>query len=392
MTADQLIAALHPELTALRRELHAHPELAFEERRTSDVVAAWLEKLGLEVHRGLGGTGVVARLKAGDGSGSIGLRADMDALPLTEQNAFEHRSTHEGRMHACGHDGHMTLLLGAARVLTETRGFNGTVHFIFQPAEEGGGGGRVMVEQGLFRQFPMDAVFALHNWPGLDVGHIAMRPGPMMAAADQFEIRVRGRGAHAARPHESADVIVASAALVQALQSLVSRNVDPMESAVVSVTRISAGTNDNVLPAEAVLGGTVRTFSKDICTMLQSRIGQVCHGIEAAFGVSIDLDYKKGYPPTINAEGPVALAREVAHGVFGEAHVHGDLAPSMGAEDFSYLAQEVPACYAWLGNGPVAGGCLLHSPHFDFNDQAIPLGVRYWVRLVETALPAAAKS
>lgn len=384
---EQLIAAIHPRLTAVRRDLHAHPELAYAETRTADIVARHLERLGLEVHRGLARTGVVGRLRVGSGLGSIGLRADMDALPLTELNEFAHCSTHAGRMHACGHDGHVAMLLGAAEMLAASRGFDGTVHFIFQPAEEMAGGGRLMVEEGLFDRFPMDSVYALHNWPGLEVGHFAVHPGPMMAGADVFEIRLRGRGAHAAMPHQGRDVLVAGAALVQALQSIVARNVNPHDAAVVSVTRFNAGHGDNVLPDVAVLGGTVRMLEPEVRSLLEDGMRRVCRGIEVAFAVAVELEYKFGYPPTVNAVAPTALVERVARHCFGDSQVHMDLDPAMGAEDFAFLAERVPGCYGWLGNGPSEGGCVVHSPHYDFNDAAIPHGVRYWVELVEAALP-----
>jgi hippurate hydrolase len=387
MSLDSLLDDLVPRLIAVRRDLHAHPELAFAEQRTADVVAEFLEEAGLTVSRGLARTGVVGTLRAGTGRGAIGLRADMDALPLQELGTAAHRSRHAGCMHACGHDGHVAMLLGAARSLAAMRSFSGTVHFIFQPAEEMAGGGRAMIEDGLFERFPMDAAFALHNWPGLDVGHVAVRPGPMMAGADLFEIRVRGQGAHAAMPHQSRDAVLAGAALVQALQSLVARNVDPQDAAVVSVTRFQAGHGNNVLPDEAVLGGTVRMLDPGVRELLRKGLERVCRGVGATHEVDIDLDYRAGYPPTLNAAAPTALAARVAGQLFGPNRVHDGLAPSMGADDFAFMAEHVPACYAWLGNGPTEGGCVLHNPHFDFNDEIIPLGVRYWVRLAEAALP-----
>lgn len=380
---------LSTRIAALRRDLHAHPELAFHEKRTADTVAAYLERLGIEVYRGLAGTGVVARLRAGTGRRSIGLRADMDALPLSELNTFPHRSRHEGRMHACGHDGHTAMLLGAAEMLAESARqgrFDGTVHLIFQPAEEHEGGGRVMVEEGLFERFPMDMVFGLHNWPGLPAGSFVVTDGPVMAGADRFEITVTGRGGHAAMPHQATDTVLAGAALVQALQSLVSRGVDPQEAAVVSVTRFQAGFADNVLPETAVLGGTVRCFRPELQDSLEAGMRRICNGIELAHSVEVTLQYHRGYPPTINHAGAAALCREVVR------HLHGSelmlAKPSMGAEDFSYLSQVVPGCYVWLGNGPGEGGCVLHSPHYDFNDAIIPTGIRYWVALTERVLAA----
>jgi hippurate hydrolase len=382
-----------PELTArvatLRRDLHAHPELAFEERRTAEIVAARLREIGIEVHEGIAKTGVVGKLVAGTSGRAIGLRADMDALPLPELNTFPHRSRHEGRMHACGHDGHTAMLLGAAEALARLRdakAFDGTVYFIFQPAEEHEGGGRVMVEEGLFERFPMQMVFGLHNWPGLPAGSIAVHEGPVMAGADRFEIVIGARGAHAAMPHQGTDAILAGAALTQALQALVSRQVDPLDAAVVSVTRFQAGHADNILPEQAVLGGTVRTFRPELQDELEEGMRRICVGIETAHRVRIELHYARGYPPTINAPEPSFICREVARqtAVGGEMFAH--LKPSMGAEDFSYLSRVVPGCYVWLGNGPGEGGCMLHSPRYDFNDEIIATGIRYWVRLAEKAL------
>lgn len=393
MDLAALIAELQPRIAALRRDIHAHPELAFKENRTSDLVAAELAAAGIEVHRGLAGTGVVGVLKCGDGGNSIGLRADMDALPLDELNDFAHRSTHAGCMHACGHDGHTAMLLGAAAALAHTRSFDGTVHFIFQPAEEHEGGGRAMVEQGLFERFPMQKVFGLHNWPGLSAGSIAVIDGPVMAATDRFEITIEGRGGHAAMPHQAIDTIVAGSALVQAMQGLVSRETDPLEAAVVSVARFHAGgTADNILPASAVLGGTVRALRPEIQQALEAGLRRVCEGIAAAYRVGVRVDYEHGYPATINAAEPSRLCVETARQIVSEAgrgEVLTNQKPSMGAEDFAYLSQVVPGCYAWLGNGPGVGGCMLHSPRYDFNDEVIGTGIRYWVRLAERALPKA---
>jgi hippurate hydrolase len=390
MNLDALLPELETRAAAIRRDIHAHPELAFEERRTSDVVARQLEGCGVEVHRGIARTGVVGKITCGSGKRAIGLRADMDALPLTELNGFAHRSTHDGRMHACGHDGHTAMLLGAAEALVslrEARGFDGTVYLIFQPAEEHEGGGKVMVAEGLFERFPMEMVFGLHNWPGLAAGSISIVEGPVMAGADRFEITISGRGAHAAMPHQGTDTVLAGAVLVQALQSLVSRATDPLEPAVVSVTRFQAGHADNVLPETAVLGGTVRTFRPELQDALEAGLRRICAGIETVHGVQIAVRYERGYPPTINAGAAAVACREAARRVVGDANVRGDLKPSMGAEDFAYLSQEVPGCYVWLGNGPGAGGCMLHSPHYDFNDGIIVTGIRYWVTLVETVLP-----
>jgi len=388
MDHDHSLDELHQRVAALRRDLHAHPELAFDEQRTSDAVAAALGRLGIDVHRGLAKTGVVGRLRMGSGQGPvIGLRADMDALPLAELNSFPHRSKHEGRMHACGHDGHTAMLVGAAEVLAaqRDRGPDGIVYFIFQPAEEHEGGGRVMVEEGLFTRFPMERVFGLHNWPGLPAGKFAIMAGPVMAGTDRFEIRITGRGGHAAMPHQARDTVLAGAALVQALQQLVSRSVDPQDAAVVSVTRFHAGQADNILPETAVLGGTVRAFAPDLQEMLEAGLRRICQGIELAHGVEIDVDYQRGYPPTINDAQAAALCRQVAQQLGGDQALV-SAKPSMGAEDFAYLSGVVPGCYVWLGNGPGEGGCMLHSPHYDFNDAIIPTGIRYWVTLVERAL------
>ena len=383
---NELIPSLIPKIAAFRRDIHAHPELAFHETRTADKVAEYLESIGLKVHRGMAKTGVVASLTCGTSRRSIGLRADMDALPLTELNTFPHHSKIPGKMHACGHDGHTAMLLGAAEALTKTRNFDGTVVFIFQPAEEHEGGGRVMVEEGLFDQFPVDMVFGLHNWPGLPVGSIGVTEGPVMAGADRFSITLTGRGGHAAMPHQAADPLVAGAALVQALQTLVSRNTDPQEAAVVSVTRFNAGHADNVIPETAVIGGTVRSLTPEQQDRLEEGMRRVCTGIEATYHVQVELQYSRGYPPTINASDPTFIAREVARLVVGGDRVLTHLKPSMGAEDFAYLSSVVPGCYVWLGNGMGEGGCMLHSPHYDFNDEIIGTGIRYWVRLAENAL------
>ena len=386
MCLDDLLPELLPVVTQLRHDLHAHPELAFEEHRTSDLVAWRLALLGLEVFRGLARTGVVARLQCGTSTRAIGLRADMDALPLPEMNRFSHSSRHEGRMHACGHDGHTAMLLGAAEAIKLRSRFDGTVYFIFQPAEEHEGGGRVMVEEGLFRQFPMDMVFGLHNWPGMPVSDFGVTEGPVMAGADRFDIRITGRGGHAAMPHQASDVVVAGSALVLAMQTLVSRLSDPLDPLVVSVTRFQAGHADNVLPEQAQLGGTVRTFDPDLRDEIEQHLNRIAEGIALAHGVSIDIDYERGYPPTINAAVAAAHCRAAAERCVGIDRVHRRLRPSMGAEDFAYLAREVPACYVWLGNGPGEGGCMLHSPHYDFNDAVIPVGIRYWVELAESVL------
>jgi hippurate hydrolase len=386
MKFEENFSDLISRITHLRRDIHAHPELAFAETRTSALVADYLRNLGLEVHTGLAKTGVVGILCNGKSDRAIGLRADMDALPLEELNRFPHHSRHEGKMHACGHDGHTAMLLGAADLLSKSKQFDGTVYFIFQPAEEHEGGGQRMVEEGLFRKFPMEKVFGLHNWPGLPAGSFAVHQGPVMAGADRFDILITGRGGHAAMPHQAVDVIVAGSALVQALQTLVSRNTDPLDSTVLSVTRFEAGHADNVLPEKARLGGTVRTLKPDLQDAMEAGMRRICTGIEATYGVGIELVYERGYPPTINADEPAFLCREVARQVAAGGEVFTNMKPSMGAEDFAYLAREVPGCYVWLGNGPGQGGCMLHSPHYDFNDDILATGIRYWVRLAERAL------
>jgi amidohydrolase len=380
-------SSVNSKYAALRRDLHAHPELAFNEHRTSDLVASTLESLGIEVHRGLAGTGVIGKLRCGDSSRGIGLRADMDALPIQEKNDFTHRSRHDGRMHACGHDGHTAMLLAAADALSKSRNFNGTVYFIFQPAEETEGGGRVMVEQGLFDRFPMDAVFGLHNWPGLPAGQFAVHVGPVMASADRFDITLTGRGAHAAMPHQGNDVILAGSALIQALQSVVSRKLDPLDPAVLSITRFHAGEAYNILPEKAHLAGTIRAFNDRVRDQAEGEIRRICKGVGDSFGVLVAFDMHYGYPATVNTAAESELCRSVAAELVGDDNVKTDLQPSMGAEDFSFMLQKNPGCYIWLGNGPGEGGCMLHNPHYDFNDEVLPLGAEYWCKLVARLLP-----
>ena len=376
----------HADLTAVRRDIHQHPELAFEEHRTAELVARRLEAAGIETHRGIGRTGVVGVIRNGQSGRSIGLRADMDALPMQERNEFAHHSRHEGRMHACGHDGHTTMLLGAAEYLARHRDFDGTVVFIFQPAEEGDGGGREMIEDGIFDRFPMQQVFGMHNWPGLPAGTFAVHAGPVMASADRFDIDITGHGAHAAMPHLGVDPVPAAAAMIQALQTVVSRVIDPLDAAVVSVTKMQAGEAYNVIPDRARLTGTVRAFSPEVQARVESAMQRVCQGIGAAHGVNVHFQYRRGYPATINTAAEAAVCAEVARSVVGDASVLTDQKPSMGAEDFAYFLQERPGAYVWIGNGPGEGGCMLHNPRYDFNDAVIPTGVTYWVRLVEKML------
>jgi hippurate hydrolase len=378
------------ELTRIRRDLHAHPELAFEERRTSDIVAAKLAEWGCEVHRGLGGTGVVGTIRRGNSPRAVGLRADMDALPMDEANEFAHRSTHSGRMHACGHDGHTTMLLGAARHLAATRNFEGAVHLIFQPAEEGHGGGRKMVEEGLFEKFPCDAVFAMHNRPGLPVGAMATRAGPLLASSDRFDIRVKAKGTHAAAPHLGVDPFVIGAEIVLALQTIRSRNLDPIDSAVVSLGFLKGGSTYNVIPGELQIGGTARAFRPAVRDLVERRIGEIARGVAATHGATVEFDYRRGYPPTVNHADEAAFAAEIAAEICGAGNVDRNVAPTMGGEDFSYMLNARPGAMLWLGNGEGEGGCFLHNPRYDFNDEALPVGVSFFVRLAERVLAPAA--
>ncbi len=373
------------EHIAWRRDLHRNPELAFEEHRTSKVVAERLEGFGLEVHKGLAGTGVVGTLRAGTGNRAIGLRADMDALPMQEFNEFEHRSTVDGKMHACGHDGHTTMLLAAARYLSENPEFDGIVHFIFQPAEETYGGGRVMVEDGLFEKFPMEQVFGMHNMPGLKFGEFAVKPGAMMAGTDMFDIEITGRGGHAAMPHHAVDTVVIASQVVTALQSVVARNVDPLLNAVLSVTRIAAGDAYNVLPQKATLWGTVRYYKPEIQELVSRRLREIAQGICSAMGAEAEVRYTAGYPPTVNASEEAELCGDVLADLYGEDKVDRDPAPLMGGEDFAFMLNERPGAYIFAGAGEE--GPMVHHPRYDFNDGLIPLGASYWVHLAETCLP-----
>ena len=380
------LSLLAGEIASLRRDLHAHPETAFEEQRTARIVAEKLRQWGIETHTEVGRTGVVGVLKKGNGP-CIALRADMDALPVREANDFAHRSRHDGKMHACGHDGHTAMLLGAAKWLADHGRFAGTVCFIFQPAEETGGGAGVMLADGLLQRFPIERFYGLHNWPGMPAGSFALCDGPIMAAADEFEITITGKGAHGAMPHLGADPIVAGAALVQAMQSIITRHLDPLDSAVISVTRFQAGHAYNVIPHQAVLGGTARSFSEAVRDALQSSMQRMCEGISTSHGVKAVLRYSKGYPATVNDPAEAERCRAAARAI--GATVLDAVRPSMGAEDFSMFANERPACYGWIGNGPGEGGCTLHSPHYDFNDEVIATGIRYWTALTEGVLPVA---
>ena len=388
MAVINRIAEFQADMTAWRREIHSHPETAFEEHRTSEFVASKLAEFGIAVHRGLAGTGVVGTLHGmGKGGRAVGLRADMDALHIHEQNDLPHKSRNPGRMHACGHDGHTTMLLGAAKYLAETRNFDGTVHFIFQPAEENEGGGRVMVEQGLFKKFPVEAVYGLHNWPGMALGTFAIRSGPQMAAYDIFEIEVTGKGAHGAMPHQGIDPVVVAAQIVLGLQTIVSRNTHPLDSAVVSVTQIHGGDTWNVIPEQVTLRGTTRSFKPEVQDRIEANVRRVAEGVCAAMGATMTLRYERRYPPTINAPEETENAARAAADVAGAQNVLRDPMPSMGSEDFAFLLQACPGAYIWMGNGPDTGDRRLHSPHYDFNDEALALGASYWARMAELSLP-----
>jgi hippurate hydrolase len=386
-TIDQ-IAGFHDEMTAWRRDLHAHPELGFEEHRTADVVAGKLEAFGLEVYRGIGRTGVVGELRVGNDTRSVGLRADMDALPIHEANAFDHRSRHDGRMHACGHDGHTTMLLGAARYLAETRNFKGQVVFIFQPAEEGIGGARSMIEDGLFEQFPCQSIFGMHNRPKLPVGQFAVRAGPMMAGGAFFDVHIDGVGAHGARPEASVDPVVVGAHMVTALQTIVSRSTRPLDTAVLSVTQVHAGDAYNVIPQTATLSGTVRAFSVDVMADIERGIERIASGIARTFGATATVDFRTIFNPTVNDAAQAEFATRICAELVGIDNVVRDPALIMASEDFSFMLERVPGCYINIGNGDGEGACEVHNPGYDFNDAALTLGASFFARLVETRLAA----
>ena len=386
------IRSWHADLTQIRRQLHRNPELGFEEHLTGQLVARQLERCGVdEIHRGIGRTGLVAVIRgSATGSGrTIGLRADMDALPMQEENEFAHRSCLPGLMHGCGHDGHTTMLLAAARYLAQTRQFDGTAHLIFQPGEEGFAGAQAMIEDGLFDRFPCDQVFAMHNWPGLPPGKVAVRPGPMMAAADRVTIRIEGRGGHGAHPYLAVDPVVVAAHVITAVQTIVSRNVSPMQSAVVSLCSLQAGSPGafSVIPQAATLTGTVRTFDETVQADIQQRLIRLCEMVAAGFGATAKVDYERVYPATINAEAPALFAQQVAADVFGEANLITDLEASMGAEDFSFMLRVRPGAYFRIGQGGAGAGRMLHNTRYDFNDAILPLGGALFARLVEKAMP-----
>ena len=390
MPLDPTLSAQLPELTAWRRDLHAHPELGFEEQRTAALVAEKLASWGIEVHRGLAGTGVVGTVQGRvRGNRSIGLRADMDALPLAELNKFAHVSTHPGRMHACGHDGHTTMLLAAARKLAERRNFAGTVHLIFQPAEEGLGGAQRMLDEGLFTQFPCDAVYGLHNWPGLPFGTVGMRTGAMMAAMDSITIEVTGKGGHGALPHLAVDPIVISAQIITALQTLVSRSTDPLSAAVVSITAVQGGMAHNVIPERVRMLGTVRSFSAAVRDALESGITRIAAGVAESLGAVATVDYRRISPAVVNAAREIAIATRAAAAVVGAEQVASDITPIMGSEDFAFMLAAKPGAYVFLGQAGSASSCMVHNPRYDFDDALLPIGASYWLALVQQELPLA---
>lgn len=380
-------------MTQLRRDIHAHPELCFEEVRTADLVAQKLTEWGISVHRGLGKTGVVGTIKAGVSDQVIGLRADMDALPIQEANSFPYKSVHPGKMHACGHDGHTAMLLAAAKYLAKQRNFNGSVHLIFQPAEEGGGGADAMIKDGLFELFPMQAVYGMHNWPGLPTGQFAVSPGPVMAAFDTFRIIIRGKGCHAALPHMGLDPAPVAAQIILAFQTILTRSANPLDAGVLSVTTVHIGETDNVIADNCELTGTLRTFSSELMKLMQQRMRTIAEHTCLAHGMTCDVEFIQGYPPTVNHLQPVLLSRQVMAGIVGEDNIQIQQ-PVMGAEDFAFMLQQAPGSYCFIGNGAGdhrqtghgAGPCTLHNASYDFNDDILALGATYWARLVETLL------
>jgi len=395
-TPVEYIRKYHAELMKVRHDLHAHPELGFEEQRTSDVVANTLASWGIEVHRGLAKTGIVGVVRGTSAASgrAVGLRADMDCLPMHETGQVPYRSRHEGRMHACGHDGHTTMLLGAARYLQETRRFDGIAYLIFQPAEESGGGGQVMVQEGLFERFPANEVYALHNWPDLPPGKIAVRPGPMMAATDEIEITVRGKGGHGAMPHLVADPVVAAAHVITALQTIASRSVNPVDAVVVSICSLQSSQTRafNVIPESVRLIGTVRTFKAQTRDLAEARVRKIAASVSQALGAEAEIVYRRGYPATVNTAQEAEFAARVGERIFGSDNVIRDAEPTMGGEDFSYMLLARPGAYVWLGQGGGPAGCFLHNASYDFNDDVIPLGAGYLAALVEESLPIGTRS
>ena len=383
------IAEHHAQLSAWRRDIHAHPELGFEETRTAALVAERLASFGIDVHRGIGRTGVVGVLRHGSSPRTIGLRADMDALPIHEANTFAHRSRHPGRMHACGHDGHTTMLLGAAKHLAATRNFDGTVHFVFQPAEEGLGGARAMIDDGLFRRFPCETIFGMHNRPSLAVGRFAVRAGPMMAGGAFFDIDVTGVGSHGARPEAGVDPVMVAVHVAATLQTIVSRNVPPVETAVLSITQIHAGDTYNVIPQTARLSGTVRAFSSAVMALIGGNLARVAEGVAQAMGAKVAVDFRENFPPTVNDPGQAEFAASVCAELVGAEQVVRDPPLIMASEDFSFMLNEVPGCFINIGNGGAEGACEVHNPAYDFNDAALPLGAAFFVRAAERKLATA---
>lgn len=388
------IIEFHHELQSIRREIHANPELCFEERETADLVAKKLTEWGIPIVRGMGVTGVVGIIKNGTSDRAIGLRADMDALPMQEINTFAHASRNDGKMHACGHDGHTAMLLGAAHYLSQNKNFDGTVYVIFQPAEEGGGGAKRMMDDGLFTQCPMDAVFGMHNWPGIPVGEFGVTVGPMMASSNEFEVIVKGKGSHAAQPHKSVDPIMVAVQIAQSWQTIITRNNSPIDAAVLSITQIHAGSATNVIPDNASLIGTVRTFDLKVLDLIESRMRAIAEHTAEAFDAKVEFRFHRNYPPLINHAKETAFAVEVLQSIVGAEKVNAQVEPTMGAEDFAYMLQGKPGCYVFIGNGEGdhrsaghgLGPCNLHNPSYDFNDDLLPIGATYWVRLAEQFL------
>lgn len=387
MLHNDPIAALTPEVVAWRHHIHANPELGFQEVETARFVAETLRSFGLEVQEGIGGTGVVGTLRAGSGKRAIGLRAELDALPVIERTGLPYASKTEGVMHACGHDGHSAMLLGAAKLLSETPDFDGTVHFIFQPAEENEGGSMKMIEAGLFERFPVEAVYAVHNWPGVPFGTIAARTGAQMAAVDNFELRFSGLGAHVAMPHLGDDPILAAGAFIQSVQRIVSRAVDPQTPIVVSLTQVHGGNVGNIVPKEIWLQGTCRFFDPALSDLCERLIGEIAQGVTTSHGVSATLDYKRGYPPVINSAEAASLAARAAAASVGPENVSTEFKPSLGCEDFAFMIRAASGCYAWIGAGEVGPGEGLHGDRYVFNDGIVPHVLRYWQNLVAGALP-----
>lgn len=394
MNNPHSIQDLQPELVTIRQHLHAHPDLSFEEERTAEFVAQYLRGCGIPVETGIGGYGVVASLKKGAATRSIALRADMDALPMQEMNDFPHASKFDGKMHACGHDGHTAMLLGAARALSGDVDFDGTVHFVFQPAEERGAGAKRMIEEGLFERFKIDAIYGVHNWPGMAAGTFGVRPGAIMASSSTFEVRITGKGAHAAQPQRSVDPVMTAVSVAQSWQSILSRNLDPLSSAVLSVTQISSGTAHNVIPAEATLAGSVRAFDEKVLNMIEERMEVMARNVAHAYGAEVHFRFHRLLPTLLNTAAEIALATTAMLAAVGAERVNAMVEPSMASEDFAFFLQHKPGCYAFLGNGlipengtPVTGcSHMLHSPIYDFNDEILSAGVSYWVSLVKTAL------